>query len=44
MTDRILTAEHLTNFREYLLREEKSAATIEKYLHDTQCHDVGVKT
>ena len=36
MTDRILTTEHLTNFREYLVREEKSVLTIEKYLRDAR--------
>lgn len=34
MNDRILSAEHLEAFRDHLLREEKSAATIEKYLRD----------
>lgn len=34
MTDRILSPGHLIPFREYLLREEKSAATVEKYLRD----------
>ena len=34
MTDRVLSSGHLAPFREYLLREEKSAATIEKYLRD----------
>lgn len=34
MTDRILLPQYLNAFREYLLREEKSAVTIEKYLRD----------
>ena len=34
MTDRILSPKHLTAFREHLIREEKSPATIEKYLRD----------
>ena len=34
MNDRILSAEHLEAFRDHLLWEEKSAATIEKYLRD----------
>lgn len=35
MTVRILTAQHLHAFKDYLLQEEKSAATVEKYLRDT---------
>lgn len=31
---RTLLPQHLTTYREYLLREEKSAATVEKYLRD----------
>lgn len=34
MKERILRSEDLADFREYLLREEKSAATIEKYVRD----------
>ena len=34
MTHRKLTAQHLASFREHLIREEKSTATIEKYLRD----------
>ena len=34
MTERILSPRHLTAFRENLIREEKSTATIEKYLRD----------
>lgn len=34
---RNLTKQHIKMFREYLIREEKSAATIEKYLHDIWC-------
>ena len=34
MTERILTQNHLNAFREHLIREEKSAATVEKYLRD----------
>ena len=34
MTERILSTQHLSAFRENLIREEKSAATIEKYLRD----------
>lgn len=33
---RILTEHHLEAFRDHLLREEKSAATIEKYLRDVR--------
>lgn len=36
MEERKLTAQHLISFREYLIREEKSPATIEKYLRDTK--------
>lgn len=34
MAERILSAQHLSAFRENLIREEKSAATVEKYLRD----------
>lgn len=34
MTERILSAQYLSAFRENLIRDEKSAATIEKYLRD----------
>ena len=34
MTERILSPQHLNAFRENLIREEKSAATVEKYLRD----------
>ena len=34
MTDRILSVQHLNAFQEHLQREEKSAATVEKYLRD----------
>lgn len=34
--DRYLSEEYLHAFREYLLQEEKSAATIEKYLRDAR--------
>lgn len=34
MTDRILTSQDLIAFREHLVREEKSGATVEKYLRD----------
>ena len=34
MTERILSTQHLNAFRENLIREEKSEATIEKYLRD----------
>lgn len=33
---RTLLPNHLTTYREYLLREEKSAATVEKYLRDAR--------
>lgn len=36
MEERILYTKHLTAFREYLVREEKSEATIEKYLRDVK--------
>lgn len=36
MQDRTITPHCLTDFREYLIREEKSPATIEKYLRDAQ--------
>ncbi|MBO5315219.1 MAG: tyrosine-type recombinase/integrase [Clostridia bacterium] len=36
MSERILTQTHLTAFEEYLLKEEKSAATVEKYLRDAR--------
>ena len=35
MAERKLSPRHLVSFREYLIREEKSTATIEKYLRDT---------
>ena len=35
MAHRKLAPQHLKSFREYLIREEKSAASIEKYLRDT---------
>jgi len=34
MSATVLSNEQLSAFREYLIREEKSAATVEKYLHD----------
>ena len=34
MTERTLSPKHLAAFRAYLIREEKSAATVEKYLRD----------
>ena len=34
MAERILSPQHLAAFRENLIREEKSAATVEKYLRD----------
>jgi site-specific recombinase XerD len=34
MTERILDSQHLNTFREQLIREEKSRATVEKYLRD----------
>ena len=46
MTDRLLTTQHLNVFRENLIREEKSAATIEKYLRDAGAflaYSVGLK-
>ena len=36
MTDKILSVQHLNAFQEYLQREEKSAATVEKYLRDVR--------
>ena len=36
MTERILLTQHLIDFREYLLQEEKSAVTVEKYLRDVR--------
>ena len=35
IAERKLSPRHLVSFREYLIREEKSTATIEKYLRDT---------
>ena len=35
MAERKLSPRHLVSFREYLIREEKSTATIEKHLRDT---------
>lgn len=34
MTERILSQQYLKAYREYLIREEKSALTVEKYLRD----------
>ena len=34
MTERMISTKHLNAFRENLIREEKSAATVEKYLRD----------
>jgi len=36
MAERKLVPQHLISFREYLIREEKSPATVEKYLRDTR--------
>jgi len=36
MSNKILLPEHLIDFRGYLLQEEKSAATLEKYLRDVR--------
>jgi len=36
MSIETITQTHLTAFEEYLLREEKSAATVEKYLRDAR--------
>lgn len=36
MEQRILTARHIESFRTYLMTEEKSAATVEKYLRDVR--------
>lgn len=36
MSEQNITQTHLTAFEEYLLREEKSAATVEKYLRDAR--------
>ena len=36
MTDRILSTQYLTDFREFLYREERSMATVEKYLRDVR--------
>ena len=35
MAERKLAPQHLVSFREYLIREEKSVATTQKYLRDT---------
>ena len=32
-----ITNETIINFKEYLQNEEKSSATIEKYIHDVAC-------
>ncbi len=36
MSGKILSQTDVMAFREYLLREEKSAATVEKYLRDAR--------
>lgn len=36
MTNRVLSVQDLKAFREHLIREEKSAATVEKYLRDSR--------
>ena len=36
METRIITTYHLIAFHEYLVREEKSAATVEKYVRDVK--------
>jgi len=36
MNERKLTVAHLSDFRQFLVEDEKSAVTIEKYLRDTQ--------
>ena len=36
MAERILSEETINTFREYLLLEEKSTATVEKYLRDVR--------
>lgn len=38
--NRLLSEEKMNAFREYLLLEEKSAATIEKYLRDVHAFSV----
>lgn len=42
MEERILTNHQIQNFSEYLIREEKSNATYEKYLRDVRCFFVFV--
>ena len=36
MSERILTENDISAFREYLVLEEKSRATVEKYLRDVR--------
>ncbi len=40
MSERLVTDKHLKNFHFYLLQEEKSAATVEKYLRDIRAFAV----
>ena len=40
MSERILTENHISAFQEYLVLEEKSGATVEKYLRDVRAFSV----
>lgn len=37
MKNRILTSEKTKGFKEYLIYEEKSKITVDKYIHDKCC-------
>ena len=43
MENRELTAERIRQFRSYLLQEEKSQATVEKYLRDVRSFGLFLK-
>lgn len=38
MSERKITPEQINAYRRHLLTEERSEATVEKYLRDIQCH------
>lgn len=40
MDEHVLTQEMIEEFREYLILEEKSAATVEKYIRDVRAFSV----
>ncbi len=43
MKERVVTAKIIAEFRKYLILEERSAATIEKYIRDVKAFAVYAK-